>query len=56
MALATAEEPVAHVVHHEATFARDEIQRHLSVLVLTASRLIVAHTDEYEPPANRDRP
>ena len=38
------EEPAAYLVHHEATFKRDEIQRHLSVLVLTASRLIVAHT------------
>lgn len=44
------EEPVAHLVHVEATFNREEIQRHLSVLVLTASRLIVAHTDENEDP------
>ena len=33
------EEAPAHLVHHEATFNRDEIARHLSVLVLTASRL-----------------
>ena len=45
-----AQEPVAHLVHHEATFNHDEIQRHLSVLVLTASRLIVSHTDENETP------
>lgn len=45
-----AEDPVAHLVHHEATFNRDEIQRHLSVLVLTRSRLIVGHTDENETP------
>jgi hypothetical protein len=44
------EEPVAHIVQLEATFNRDEIQRHLSVLVLTPSRLIVAHTDENENP------
>lgn len=51
IALATAGEPVLHhVVHHEATFARDEIQRHLSVLVLTPSRLIVGHTDESDAP------
>ncbi len=51
MALATAGEPVLqHVVHHEATFARDEIQRHLSVLVLTPTRLIVGHTDESDTP------
>ena len=52
IALAIAGEPVLHhVVHHEATFARDEIQRHLSVLVLTPSRLIVGHTDESDAPA-----
>ena len=45
------EQPLAHLVHLEATFNRDEIQRHLSVLVLTPSRLIVAHTDESEGPA-----
>jgi hypothetical protein len=44
------EEPVAHLVQLEATFNREEIQRHLSVLVLTPSRLIVAHTDEGEEP------
>lgn len=38
------------LVHHEATFNHDEIQRHLSVLVLTASRLIVGHTDENAAP------
>jgi len=51
VAEATAGEPVLqHVVHHEATFARDEIQRHLSVLVLTPTRLIVGHTDESDAP------
>ena len=49
--MAMAGEPVLHhVVHHEATFARDEIQRHLSVLVLTPTRLIVGHTDESDAP------
>lgn len=51
MAMATAGERVLHhVVHHEATFARDEIQRHMSVLVLTPTRLIVGHTDESDAP------
>jgi len=44
------EEPTAHLVHHEATFNHDEIQRHLSVLLMTATRLIVAHTDENDNP------
>ncbi|GAB2759448.1 DUF5998 family protein [Nocardioides salsibiostraticola] len=34
-------------VHHEPTFERDEVRRHQSVVVLTASRLILAHTDEH---------
>jgi hypothetical protein len=51
VALATAGEPVLdHVVHHEATFNHEEIQRHLSVLVLTPTRLIVGHTDEGAEP------
>jgi hypothetical protein len=41
-----AEEPLAHLVHQEATFNHEEIQRHLSVLVLTKTRLLVSHTDE----------
>lgn len=39
-----------HLVHHEATFAQDEIQRHLSVLLLTPTRLVVGHTDENAAP------
>ncbi|WP_323791597.1 DUF5998 family protein [Nocardioides sp.] len=41
-------EPVrAFYVHHEPTFERDEVRRHLTVVVLTPSRLILAHTDEH---------
>ncbi len=51
IALSLAGEPVVdHLVHHEATFSREEIQRHLSVLVLTPTRFIVGHTDEQEAP------
>lgn len=40
-------EPVqAYVVHHEATFDHDELRRHVTVLALTPTRLIVGHTDE----------
>ncbi len=47
---ALAGEPlVAYVVHHEATFERDELRRHVTVLVLTPTRLIVGHTDEHGP-------
>ncbi|MDQ7991503.1 MAG: DUF5998 family protein [Propionicimonas sp.] len=45
-----AEQVEGHLVHHEATFNHDEIQRHLSVLVLTPTRLVVGHTDENAAP------
>ncbi len=38
---------LAYVVHQEATFERDELRRHMSVLALTQTRLIVSHTDEH---------
>ena len=43
------EEPANFVVQHEATFDRDELRRHITVLVLTATRLIVCHVDEHAP-------
>jgi hypothetical protein len=43
------EDVMSFYVHHEPTFDRDEIRRHLTVVVLTPSRLIVAHTDEHAP-------
>ncbi len=48
VAAAVAGEPVvSFFVHHEPTFERDEVRRHLSVVVLTPSRLVLAHTDEH---------
>lgn len=44
-----AEDVVSFLVHHEATFDREELRRHITVLVLTGSRLIVAHVDEHPP-------
>ena len=41
------EELVSYVVQHEATFDRDELRRHVTVLALTPTRLIVGHTDEH---------
>ncbi len=41
------EEVVSFFVHHEPTFEHDEVRRHLSVMVLTPTRLILAHTDEH---------
>ncbi|MDO9381144.1 MAG: DUF5998 family protein [Nocardioidaceae bacterium] len=43
-------EPVVeYVIHHEPTFDRDEVRRHLTVLVMTATRLVLGHTDEHPP-------
>lgn len=58
-ALATAlgGEPVqAYLVQHEATFDIEELRRHMTVLVLTPSRLLVSHTDEYPPDATYQAP
>jgi uncharacterized protein DUF5998 len=41
------EEVVSFYVHHEPTFERDEVRRHQSVVVLTPTRLVLAHTDEH---------
>ncbi|HJR89980.1 MAG TPA: DUF5998 family protein [Aeromicrobium sp.] len=47
---AVADEAIlAYVLHHEPTFDRDEIRRHMTVLVLTPTRVVLAHTDEHPP-------
>ena len=47
---AVADETVlAYVLHHEPTFDRDEIRRHMTVLALTPTRVILVHTDEHPP-------
>jgi hypothetical protein len=44
------EQVMSFLVHHEPTIdERDEVRRHVTVLVLTPSRLILAHTDEHAP-------
>src|SRR4051794_7970036 len=43
------EEVASFLVHHEPTIDRDEVRRHITVVVLTASRLILCHTDEHAP-------
>lgn len=40
---------LSYVIHHEPTFDRDEVRRHITVLVLTSSRLLITHTDENPP-------
>jgi len=43
------EEVVSFLVHHEPTIDRDEVRRHITVVVLTSTRLILCHTDEHAP-------
>jgi len=38
---------LAYAVNHEATFDRDELRRHITVLALTVTRLVIAHVDEH---------
>ena len=46
-AAVSGERVVSFYVHHEPTFDREEVRRHLSVMVLTPSRLVIVHTDEH---------
>ena len=41
------EEVLAYFVHHETTFDHEEVRRHLTALLLTPTRLVIAHTDEH---------
>ncbi len=43
------EQVVSFLVHHEPTIDRDEVRRHITVVVLTPTRLILCHTDEHAP-------
>ncbi|HUK72294.1 MAG TPA: DUF5998 family protein [Streptosporangiaceae bacterium] len=54
VASALGSEPVmAYVVHHDAIFdPAMEVRRHITVLVLTPSRLIYSHTDEHPAEEN----
>jgi len=36
----------SHLVHQETTFDQDSVRRHITVLALTASRLVIAHADD----------
>ncbi len=39
---------LGYLVHHEASFATGDLQRHLTVLVLTDKQLLISHTDEQD--------
>lgn len=47
--IALGREPVAEwLVHHEPTLDRDGVFRHLTVLALTPTRLLLVHVDEHD--------
>jgi hypothetical protein len=46
-AAAGGEEVLSYFVHHETTFDHEEVRRHLTALLLTVTRLVIAHTDEH---------
>ncbi|WP_286217627.1 DUF5998 family protein [Paraoerskovia sediminicola] len=48
------ERVVTHLVHAETTFDASEVRRHLTVLVLTPTRLVSAHVDDH--PADSEHP
>jgi hypothetical protein len=45
------EEVRSYLVHPETTFDRDEVRRHVTVLVLTPTRMVFSHADDHEPDA-----
>jgi Family of unknown function (DUF5998) len=48
MDAAVAGEPIdSFVVHQETTFDSDEVRRHISVLVLSPTRLVLGHADDH---------
>lgn len=47
ISIALAQEPVvSHLVHLETTFDHTTVRRHISVLALTNSRIVLAHIDD----------
>ena len=50
------EDVVSHLVHQETTFDHDIVRRHITVLALTTTRLVIAHADDHtdESPEHED--
>jgi len=49
-------EVVSHLVHQETTFDNDTVRRHITVLALTPTRLVVAHADDHAPEDDHGEP
>ncbi|MDN5789888.1 MAG: DUF5998 family protein [Micrococcales bacterium] len=43
----------AHLVHQETTFDQDSVMRHVTVLVVTPARLVIAHADDHAVPGDQ---
>jgi Family of unknown function (DUF5998) len=50
------DEVVSHLVHQETTFDQDTVRRHITVLALTPTRLVVAHADDHAPEQDESEP
>lgn len=50
------DEVVSHLVHQETTFDQDTVRRHITVLALTPTRLVVAHADDHAPEQDEIEP
>jgi hypothetical protein len=46
---AAGDDVISHLVHQETTFDHDTVRRHITVLALTPTRLVVAHADDHAP-------
>jgi hypothetical protein len=47
------DEVVTHLVHQETTFDQDSVRRHVTVLVVTPERLVIAHADDHAEPGSQ---
>lgn len=41
------EEVISHLVHQETTFDQESVRRHITALVTTRTRLVIAHADDF---------
>jgi hypothetical protein len=47
------DEVVSHLVHQETTFDHETVRRHVTVLVVTPERLVIAHADDHAESEDR---
>ena len=47
------DEVLSHLVHQETTFDHETVRRHVTVLVITPHRLVIAHADDHAEPDDK---